>query len=188
MVKIYKVKPDTDYRLMYPEDGVFDSDDWEFKCSPLIDKLPQFKAYFDKESKKPIPDIAYIGMATFAFRHDVAEALVDILESAGEVLPFFVDEEIWYCLNVMACVDALDESQSEYQFDDGKTKLNPTKFVFNTNKLSESSLFKIPSDNHTNIFCADRRDTDEHVLENFLCAVAGHGFVGVNFEEVYSDE
>jgi hypothetical protein len=81
-MKIYTVQPDSSFRLMFPEDSVYDSDDWEFKCEPLAGKLPlHFEAYFSDKNDKPIPDIAWIGMSTFAFREDVATELLDILES-----------------------------------------------------------------------------------------------------------
>lgn len=189
-MKIYALKPDTAYRFMYPEDDVYDSDDWEFKGEPLIDKLPKcFKAYFDEKPDEPIPDIAYLGMSTFAFKRDVATALADILEAAGEVLPFYVDGELWYCLNVLESADAVDEKRSTYEIDDGTVKFGLKDIVFDVDKLpAESSLFKIPNDNYTIIYCADRRDTDEDVLGNFFCAVAAHGYTGVKFEEVFDSD
>ena len=120
-MKIYNVTPDSNYRLMFPEDDVYDSDDWEFNCQPLAGKLPlHFKAYFSDISDKPLPDIAWIGMNTFAFRDDVAEELLDILESSGELLPFTVDGEQWYCFNALSHSDnAIDVENSKYEIDDG---------------------------------------------------------------------
>lgn len=129
-MKIYLLKPDTKYKLMYPEDSVFKSEDWEFNCEDLVDKIPQFQAYFDKKSDKEIPDIAYIGMSTFAFRHDVATELVDLLEMSSELLPFYVDDELWYLLNVRECVDALDDENSKYKINNGKVKLHLVDYVF----------------------------------------------------------
>ena len=51
-------------------------------------------------------------MSTFAFRKDVATALLDALENSGELLPFYHGEELWYLFKVRACVDALDEGKS----------------------------------------------------------------------------
>lgn len=187
IMKIYEIKPDTHYRFMYPEDSVYKSDEWDFNAEPLIEVLPKtFHAYFDKDKDEPLPDIAYIGMMTFAFRKDVATELVDILEAAGELLPFYVDKDLWYCLNVTTIADAVDEEKSTYKINEGNARIGLIKPAFDVDRLPESSsLFKIPSDNFTTIYCADRRDTDEDVLNNFLCAVAGHGYTGVKFVEVY---
>jgi hypothetical protein len=187
-MKIFKVKPDTKFRLMYPEDKVYDSAEWEFKGQPLMDALPHpFNAYFAEDSNKPLPDIAYLGMTTFAFRSEVATELVDILEAAGELIPFKIGEDAWYCLNVTNSCDALDEDKSKYKINNGAVKLILLEYSFDTAKLSDQSLFKIHNDNYTEIFCADRRETDEQVLDNFFCAVAGHGYTGLKFEEVYSE-
>lgn len=187
-MKIYKLAPDLNYSLMYPEDEVFQSEHFTFKAKPLVDHLPQFQAYFDVKKGKPIPDIAYLGMATFAFKKEVAEYMTDILESAGEMLPFYCEDDLWYCLNVLNVYDALDESKSEYEYNDGTTKLNLIKYQFDPSKIKKASLFKIRNDNYSQIYCADRRKTDSQVLNNFFCAVSGLGFTGVKFIEVFSDE
>lgn len=184
-MKVYLLKPDTTYRMMYPEDDVYESDNWEFKCEDLVDRLPQFQAYFDKNLDKPLPDIAYIGMSTFALRHDVATELVDILESSSELLPFYLDDELWYLLNVKDCVDALDEENSKYKINDGKLKLHLTEYAFHSDKLKNKSLFKIPNDNRSQIYCVDDRNSDESILNNLFCAIQAHGYTGVVFKEIY---
>jgi hypothetical protein len=187
-MKIYILKPDTNYRLLYPEDSVYDSEEWEFKAEPLIEKLPkQFKAYFDKDSKKPIPDIAYLGMSTFAFKKDVATELVEILEDAGELLPFYVDDALWYCLNVTKQSDALDPEKSKYEINNG-VRFGLKEYAFNEDKIITSEIFKISNDNFTNIFCSDLRENDSDVENNLFCAIASHGYKGIKFEEVYSTE
>lgn len=190
IMKIYEVKPDISYRFMYPEDSLYESEEWEFNGKPLIGVLPNaFKAYFDKGKDEPFPDIAYIGMMTFAFRKDVATELADILEAAGELLAFYVDDDLWYCLNVTTIANAVDEEKSTYKINDGSTKLGLTKPFFDVEKIpNASSLFKIPNDNFTTIYCADRRGGDEDVMNNFFCAVAGHHYTGVEFLEVYDSE
>ncbi len=184
-MKVYILKPDPKFRFMYPEDSIYMSENWEFKCEILIEKLGQFKAHFDDRNEAPIPDIAYLGMLTFAFRHDVATELVDILEASAELLPFYVGEELWYCLNVTKSIDALDEELTTFRVNDGKRKLFPVNYVFHEDKLPNTSLFKIPTDNFTNVFCVDRRDTDDQVMNNFFCAVAHYGYTGIEFEEVF---
>ncbi len=170
---------------MYPEDEVYESDNWEFKCNSLAGKLPlHFKAYFSETSDKPMPDIAWIGMNTIAFRKDVAESLLDILESSGELLPFTVDGEQWYCYNVLSHSDnAVDIENSSFEIDDGETRFGLKKPCFIEANLPKTSLFKIKEDNYTNILCIDRREPEEEVLNNFFCAIAAHKFTGIKFTE-----
>lgn len=185
-MKIYTVKPDSDFRLLFPEDSVYDSDDWEFKCEPLAGKLPlHFTAYFSEASNKPFPDIAWLGMSTFAFREDVATELLDILEEAGELLPFKVGGNIWYCFNILSHTNnAVDQENSRYEIDDGESRFGLAKPAFVVDNLPESSLFKIKEDNYTLTYCVDRRGADENVLGNFFCAIAAGEYTGVKFEEV----
>jgi len=188
-MNIYSVKPDTEYRLAFPEDAVYESDLWSFKCEPLAGKLPlHFEAYFSETSNKPLPDIAWLGMSTFAFREDVAEALLDILENSGELLPFKLNDDIWYCLNILEKADAaVDRERSQYEFDDGSTRFGLKDLAFFPDKLPKTSLFKIKDDNYTNIYCQDRRGGDEEVMNNFFCAVSAHKFTGIRFEEIATD-
>lgn len=186
-MKIYNVKPDAQFRFIFPEDSVYDSLEWEFQGNSLAGKLPlHFKAYFSDKVEKPIPDIAWIGMSTFAFRDDVATALLDILEDAGELLPFTVEGDQWYCFNVLSKTDnGIDHEKSKYEIDDGEMRFGLTKPAFIIENLPNTSLFKIKDDNYTNTYCIDKRDSDEDVLSNFFCAIAGHGFTGLIFEEVH---
>lgn len=188
-MKVYIVKPDTSYRFMYPEDEVYDSEFWEFKCNELAGKLPlHFSAYLSDNKNEPIPDIAWIGMSTFAFKDAVAEYMVEILEESGELLPFTVNGEQWYCLNILKKADdALDTEKSEYEYNEGSIKFGLKNIVLKTEKLPATGLFKIKGDNYTSTFCIDDQSTDEGVLGSFFCAVASGKFTGVKFEEVTLD-
>lgn len=188
-MKVYIVKPDSSFRLIFPEDEVYDSEFWEFKATELAGKLPlHFKAYLDDKDSDPIPDIAWIGMSTFAFRKDVAAFLIDILEDSGEMLPFMLEGEQWYCLNVLQKADdALDSEKSEYEYNEGGIKFGLKNIVLKTEKLPATGLFKIKGDNYTSTFCIDDQSTDEGVLGSFFCAVASGKFTGVKFEEVTLD-
>lgn len=183
-MKIYKLRPDTKFRLMYPEADVFHSELWSFHGETLAGKLMNFNAHFEKGSDEPIPDIAYLGMATFAFKEEIAEELADILENIGELLPFKVDDQTWYALNVTNLIDALDEDNSTYLINTGDIKLNLVKFSFFQEKLTDTNIFKIPQDNYTEIFCCDNRNSDEAILNNLFCAVSAKGYTGMVFEEV----
>ena len=185
-MNIYTVKPDPDFRLMFPEDSVYESENWEFKAKPLAGKIPlHFQAHLSETNDKPIPDIAWIGMTTFAFRKDVATELLDILEDAGELLPFQLDGDVWYCLNVLkSSENAVDPVKSSYEIDDGEVRFGLKKPFFNLDNLPSSSLFKIKEDNYTNIYCIDKRNTEEDVLNNFFCAIASHKFTGIKFEKL----
>jgi len=189
-MKIYTVNPNTNYRFMFPEEVVHKNREWRFKGKSLIKIIPkQFKAHFDKNSDNPIPDIALLGMRAFAFKEKVATELSEILEEAGEVLPFWIDDKLWYFLNILdISKDSLVEDKCEYEVDDEESRFGLIKFHFDASKIISKSLFKIPNDNFTFTYCIDRRGSDEEIMSNFFCAVAAHGYTGLEFKEVFSDE
>lgn len=186
-MKIYALKPDSKFRMMFPEDSVYDSDEWEFKCEPLAGKLPlHFEAYFSDSSDKPLPDIAWIGMSTFAFRGDVATELLDILEASGELLPFKVKGEQWYCFNVLQKADdVIDPENSKYEVEEEGMKFGLKSPAFIKENLPDAPIFKIKEDNYTVAYCIDSQESDEDVLNNLFCAIASHGYSGIKFEEVF---
>ncbi len=187
-MKIYELRADTNYQFMYPEDSVHNTLDWEFKAKPLIDILPkQFKSYFEQEKNKPRPDIARLGMATFATRSEVTSNFLDILEPTCELLPFWMDNEPWYCWNVLKVADAIDAEASKWLSTE-PVRVGLSQPAFIESKLPKTSIFKTPTDNYTSIYCIDRRDNDEQIENNLFCAVAYHGYTGLTFEEVYSNE
>ena len=184
-MKIYAVKPDPKFRFIFPEDSVYLSEDWEFKCKSKAGIIPlNFKAYLSDKKEEPIPDIAWIGMSTFAFKEKVVAELVDILEESGELLPFTIDGEQWYCYNVLSKTDnGIDHEKSKYEIDDGEMRFGLKEPAFILDNLPDTSLFKIKEDNYTMMYCIDNRESDDDVLGNFFCAVAAHGFTGLIFEE-----
>lgn len=186
-MKIYSVTPDTNYKLLFPEDGVYDSVFWEFNAQPLAGKLPlHFSAYFKEKSDKPIPDVAWMGMLTFAFRADVATALLDILEPHGELLPCKVEGEVWYVYNVLS-VAKVDVTRSSYEVDDGVNRFGLIKPHFLLEDLREKSIFKIEEDNYSATYSIDDRSTDDSILSSLFCAISAHGYTGLKFNTVFDD-
>lgn len=82
--------------------------------------------------------------------------------------------------------DALDKSRSKYEIETQGLQVNLREGAFAPEKLPQTSLFKIPHDNFTDIYCAARVSCDEDVATNFFAAVAAYGYTGIQFLEVYS--
>ena len=183
-MRVLKLSPDPAYRLLYPSDAVHRPGLWEFHGEPLADRLMGFEAHFDSSKDAPEPDIAYLGMTTFAFRKDVADTLCELLEPWGELLTCHVGDQLWYALNVTTKCDALDEANSEFAINTGTIKLHLCRYAFHKDKLPPCALFKIPQDRYSAIFLADSQQADDEVLSNLFCAVQAYGYRGLLFEEV----
>lgn len=188
---IYRIDQDYDFKPLYPEEAVTDEKDWEFFAQSVVDIFPprSFKGEFDEEDRKlPIPDIAIMGSNTYAFSEKATELLAPILNRAGEVIPFHVEAETWYLLNVMESLDkAFDRANSAAEMEamDGSL-VSIQRYAFFPEHLTDSALFKIPDDGNLHIFCADRRDTEEQRRSNFFQIVQENGLTGLDFKKVFS--
>lgn len=180
-----------DYRPIHPERSLTRKVRWKFSAKPMVDKLPpmSFIGQFDKKDrKKPVPDIALMGCRTYAFNEKATELLAPILHRAGEIIPFEVEGDTWYLLNVLESLDQAfdpDRSMAEMTMSDG-TLVEVFHYVFRPEHLSDSPLFKVPNDGHQNIFFADRKDTEQQRRSHFMQIVTDHGLTGLEFKKVFS--
>ena len=65
-------------------------------------------------------------------------------ERAGELLPLCFDGDEYTLLNVTECVDALDDSNTEWLRSEDGSKVEIRRHAFDPAKLTDSSIFKIP--------------------------------------------
>ena len=89
------------------------------------------------------------------------------MEAAGELLPFWVDGQLWYCWNVLKTADAIDSDASKWLATE-PVRVGLQKPIFIPSKLPKTSIFKTPTDNYSKIYCIDRRENDEQ-YNKFLC-------------------
>jgi hypothetical protein len=90
------------------------------------------------------------------FNRRAMDALRDVLEHNGELLPVIIVGEEYFLFNVTTVVDALDASNSEVIRFNGSTKvLNIRSYSFFSEKLSGRSIFKIPQTPTGDVFVTD---------------------------------
>jgi hypothetical protein len=87
-------------------------------------------------------DLYNVDQNTPIFSTMAAEALRTHLEMAGELLELHYKGQSYWLLNVLECVNCLDEVRTTWAEYDG-VKLSPDKYVFHSNRFSESGIFKI---------------------------------------------
>jgi len=105
------------------------------------------------------------------------------LEEAGELLPLPYKGEEYTLLNVLNCIDCLDEDKTEWFVDeeDG-TRLRPLTYAFHPDRFTEARLFKIPQTYRAELLVADFEQDDD---EEFLGTVRKHGLQGLIFEQLW---
>jgi hypothetical protein len=112
------------------------------------------------------------------------EALRQQFEWAGEVLPLPYKGETFGVVNVLKCIDALDQDKTAFRVGTRPTAYREIqRYAFRPERLVETSLFKIPETNQ--IFVLE--GTNDFEME-FREAVAAAGLKGLIFTEIWSDE
>lgn len=111
------------------------------------------------------------------------------MEMSGEFLPIKVEGEKgeYWIFNCTNCVNVVDAKRSQWQ------KLGPgpqdrmlKKPSFIASRFGEETLFKIPEDRGTRLYCAEfTGDPDDG---EFKAVVENHGLTGLSFELVWKDD
>jgi hypothetical protein len=120
------------------------------------------------------------------FDEHTLEICRTIFEMAGEILPIKVERgPDLYLLNVLECMNGLNYDITIWDYYNDGSKGRILKFGFHPERvLNEASIFKIPEDLKTSIFCyADIKNPDDE----FYHIYHKYKLTGLIFEEVYND-
>ncbi len=104
---------------------------------------------------------------------------------AGELLPLPHRGDLFHLVNVLECVNCLDEQNTKWVL--GRTtnaRIRVEEYRFHANRLSESTLFKVPETALGEVLTVSGLKDPE---DEFKSVVEREGLEGINFEEVWSD-
>jgi hypothetical protein len=115
------------------------------------------------------PDITYISMAaSLLVNQRTKELLVPAVSDIAELLPVPVGEEIWYFLNVVNQVDAMNKASSQYKiYRDGSVGYLQ-KAGFFPEKVPHAKLFTIPEDRAMIYYAEHHADSSPNTFKNIL--------------------
>jgi len=140
---IYKIiAASNDYqRLVAEYDALWKQ--LRFDCRPQVDWNPPKVRIFDPT--KPVGDFLSFAAGSLTVRDEKLNAVRTSFEMAGEILKLDGQDATYWCLNVLICVNGVDEDASEWLVDSksGK-KITLKRPVFRRGFLAESSIFKVP--------------------------------------------
>jgi hypothetical protein len=121
------------------------------------------------------------GIGALVFDQKAHDIMLTVFDMAGEILPINVSGENLYILNVLECVNMLDEKNTvwDYYPDGGRGRI--LKYSFFKNRLSESSLFKIPQTSKAEILTySGVKDCEDE----FYSLYHNNNLTGLIFEEL----
>lgn len=185
-MKVFRIRLNSnDFQSFLPVNtNIWETDVLTMNCrSKLTDWNPP-TVYVPNPQLKPGN---FLELASGAFVVDsiASEALRTILEIAGELLPLPHDEDLFHLLNVLECVNCLDQQRTKWVL--GKTtnaRIRIAEYHFDANRFSESTVFKIPETASGEILTVSGL---KDPADEFKSVVECEGLGGILFEEVWSD-
>jgi hypothetical protein len=126
---------------------------------------------------RPPSDFPSFGGVVPVFSQHAVEALYDLLQRNGEILPLICQEGVYFAFNVTRLVDALDMNASEFKYFKSTGRImRIVRHEFDAEKLGAESIFKIPQVPEGYVF----------VTDEFVRRVQEAGLVGFDFRRVWS--
>jgi hypothetical protein len=154
-----------------------------FNCSTKIKELENMEWYVfnPKQNKANFFTIGIGGVLVFD-KHVYESQVYSSLEMAGEIIPISIGDETLYILNVLECVNALNKSKSKWDIYPNGQKGRILQYSFYKDRVSESTIFKIPETAATEVFAySDLKEP----IDEFYYQYHKEEFTGLSFEVVF---
>ena len=178
------------FRMMPPDgyEGVICMDDdhgYEYvkemdgkSCADHWHPVP-VKRYTEGEDNRP-SDFPWLVSHALVMRRRAVDALRDMFEAGGEILPLATDDDVeLFLLNVTRVIDALDLASSQVWRFPGSGRIGSIDAAaFHEPLVRDVDFFKLPILRANEIFVGER----------FIERVQAAGLVGLAFELAWSPE
>lgn len=121
-------------------------------------------------------DFSWLGSDALVMRRTAVDALRDILDAHGKVLPLATDDGVELFVFNARVVDALDEGHSSLMKFPGTNRIMRIKKVaFVTSTVQSVDIFRLP-----------HRASSAYVSDRFVKRVKAAGLHGLEFNKVWS--
>lgn len=170
--------------LSIEDDRLWQGDQLTFDCANKADIWTPPDVYI-LHPKLKRGHFSHLCPGALAVHSSAIEALHDLFEQSGELLPLSHKDDKFWVLNVTECVNALDEDMTRWILGSSTgVRIGIEKYSFHSSRLTETPLFKIPQTCRSEILiCEGLRDpTDE-----FKGRIERLGLKGLNFEEIWRE-
>ena len=159
---------DQDYEVFLQFDGQPRASMWK--------PIPVRRVRADKRQSFNPSDFPWLGSHALIMRWPAVDALRDILDASGEVLPLFTDDGVELFVLNARVVDALDEANSSLMKFPGTNRImRINKVAFVASKIEGIDLFRLP-----------HRASPTYVSERFVERVKAANLRGLEFHKVWS--
>lgn len=123
-------------------------------------------------------DFPWLGAHALVMRMKAVDALRDILDAHGEILPLTTDDDVELFAFNARTVDALDEALSSIvRFPGSNRIMHIQQVAFTEHKIHGLDIFRLP-----------HRASPTYVSKRFVGRVSDTGLVGLEFNEAWSSD
>lgn len=159
---------EADYEVFVGFDGA--------SCGATWKPVPVRRVRADEHHDFKPSDFPWLGSDALVMRRAAVDALRDILDANGEVLPLSIGDGVDLFVLNARIVDALDEANSSLMKFPGTDRImRIEKIAFVTSKVEGIDLFRLP-----------HRASSTYVSERFVERVKAVGLRGLVFNKVWS--
>jgi hypothetical protein len=138
--------------------------------------IPVRRVKADKRSKSHPSDFPWLGVHALVMRRSAVDALRDLLEANGEVLPLATDDGLELFVLNARTVDALDEARSSLlRFPSTNRIMRIQRPAFVPSAVEGVDVFRLPY-----------RAMPTYVSDRFVERVKSAGLKGLEFDAVWS--
>jgi hypothetical protein len=185
---LYRIIPDVDrYQFFLPVDReTVDQRTLWFDCQSVQKTWQPPAVYIQKPKLKRGSFFSVAAGGAIAVDEPTRNnrRVAELLEMSGEILPLPHEKEVFYLLNALPWVDALNREQSEWH---GKTRYGmPRRFVFHRSRIPNTPLFKIPEMARGDIMLCHEGLHDPAF--EFKRMYEQLGLTGLEFMKIWSDD
>jgi hypothetical protein len=132
----------------------------------------------DEKQKFTPSDFPWLGADALVMRRRAVDALRDILDAHGEVLPLVADDNVELFVFNARAVDALDDARSSVMRFPGTNRImDITQAAFIEPRIRGIDIFRLP-----------HRASSTYVSQRFVDRANATGLVGLEFNKVWSSE
>ncbi len=185
-MKVFQIKADVDeyQTLILDDDSLWSTEHLMFDSTKKQEGWirPKVDIYTPKLKKGNFP---YLCAGLLVCDEVALEALLDLFERSGEILELDFDGRALYAINVLDCVNALDQEKSVWSISKRTGKrLTLKQYSFHKDRIPETPLFKIPETCRGHILTfSGMKDPEDEFISRYQQA----DLQGLLFEEVWCD-
>jgi hypothetical protein len=184
-MRIFRIENDANnIQVLLPVNKSFYG--FKFNCESYLNNWDFYEMYISNPAKKNKNFYTNLTSGILIFDEHSLEICRTVFEMAGEILPINVERgPDLYLLNVLECMNGLNYETTQWDYYNDGTRGRILKYGFHPERvLNESSIFKIPEQISTSIFCyADIKNPDDE----FYHIYHKYKLTGLIFEELYND-